>query len=134
GAHGNGRDAPETAARASPCERVKPSRTGSSTPAPVCFSNRSLVRGSLDYLVGAREDRRRDRQAERIGGFEIDDELVSGSLLDSQVGRFRALEDLVDVDRGAARQILVIWPVAHQAGLLHVGPDPEYGWQPVRQC
>src|SRR5207248_6122467 len=44
---------------------------------------------------------------------------------------FRALEDLVDVDRGAARQILVIWPVAHQAALLHVGPDPEYGLQPV---
>ena len=61
------------------------------------------VSGLLDHLVGAREDRGRDRQAERSGGLEIDDQLVPGSLLDRQVGRFRTLEDLVDV--GGERRV-----------------------------
>ena len=49
--------------------------------------------GSFNDIVGAGEDRRRDREAERVGGLEIDDELEFGRLLDRQIGRFGALED-----------------------------------------
>jgi hypothetical protein len=48
--------------------------------------------GLFDYLAGAREDR--DRQAERLGGLEIDDQLVFGGLLHRQAGWFGPLEDL----------------------------------------
>ena len=48
----------------------------------------------LDDLVGAGEDRGRDGQAERRGGFEIDDQLEGRRLLDRQIGGLDALENL----------------------------------------
>ena len=36
-------------------------------------------------------------EAERLGGLEVDDELKLGRLLDRQIGRLGALQDMVDV-------------------------------------
>src|SRR6266446_9957590 len=54
--------------------------------------------GSFDDLVGAGEDRWRHGEAERLGGLEIDDQLESRRLLDRQISRLLALEDLSDVN------------------------------------
>ena len=43
-------------------------------------------KGSFDDLVGAAEDGKRHRKAERIGGFQIDDQLEFRRLTDRQVG------------------------------------------------
>ena len=56
---------------------------------------------SLDQLIRPPQQRRRDRQAERLGGLHVDDQHELGGLLDGQVSRFGALEDLADVDAGA---------------------------------
>ncbi len=58
---------------------------------------------SFDDLVGAGEDRRRDRQAERRGSLEIDDQLEGGRLLDWQISGLGALENPAGVDASLAR-------------------------------
>jgi hypothetical protein len=45
----------------------------------------------LDHLIGSRQQRFRDGEAERLGGFEVDDELELGRLHNRQVGGFLAL-------------------------------------------
>src|SRR5262245_4876930 len=60
---------------------------------------RGTLRGSsLDYLLRPRKDRRRDREAERLRGLQVDDEVELRGLLDGQVGRLHPAKDLVHVD------------------------------------
>ena len=66
----------------------------------------------LDYLIRPRQQRRRDRQAEGLGGLEVDHQLELRGLLDGQIGGLGALEDLVDIDCGMFRR----------CSLEHVGP------------
>ena len=47
---------------------------------------------------------------ERLGGLEINDELVLGRCLDRQVGRLLALEDAVDIARRAPMRLDVSGP------------------------
>ena len=51
---------------------------------------------SLNHLVGAQQERVRDRQAECPGGRQIDDEFESGRLFDRDVARFGSAQNLVD--------------------------------------
>src|SRR5262249_34514225 len=54
----------------------------------------------LDHLVGAREQRRRHIEAERLGGPHVDEQLDLRGLLDWQVDRFLAFENTASVDAG----------------------------------
>src|SRR5262249_17439601 len=55
---------------------------------------------SFDHLVRARLHRRRHANAERLGGFEIDDQFKLGCLLDWQVGRFLTPENTARINAG----------------------------------
>src|ERR687888_223333 len=59
------------------------------------------VRRLLDDLGGLEQDRLGEGQPEGPGDPEVDDEVEGGGLLDREVGRAGALEDLVDVGGGA---------------------------------
>ena len=48
----------------------------------------------LDHLVGNRQQRRRDGNAERLGSVEVDHELELGRLLDGEVGGLAPLRIL----------------------------------------
>jgi hypothetical protein len=69
---------------------------------------------SFDHLVGAPQDRSRDRQAERRRGFQIDDQLQRCRLLYQQVGGLGAFQDFVDIGRSAPRVLDRAWNLGHQ--------------------
>src|SRR5205823_11272200 len=85
---------------------------------------------SLDHLVGAGEHRGGEVQAERLGGFQIDDQLVLGGLLNRQVGGLGALKNLVDVGGGTTIEIVGIGAVTHEATRKNV----LLKWEHARQA
>src|SRR6266851_10531837 len=66
---------------------------------------------SLDDLIGPQEERLRDRQAERLRGLEVDDQLELRRLLDRNIGRPSALQNLVHIGCGAPVHVGVARPV-----------------------
>src|SRR5262245_40144215 len=83
----------EASGSAAPISRT--SRRGSSGSSIVtCSPQRETHVGPLfDDLIRPRQERGRDREAEGLGGLEVDDEFELGGLLDGEVGGLRAFED-----------------------------------------
>jgi hypothetical protein len=67
---------------------------------PLCLAlNRKIDNlKSLDHLIRPRERFRRNRQADLLRRFQIDNELELRRLFDWQVSRLCALEDFVDTN------------------------------------
>ena len=100
--------------------RFTPKRTCAVQLAHVCFvpiaTDAPQQSASLfDHRVGAGEYRRRNGEAEYLGGLEIDHQLVLGRCLHRQVGRFLALENTIDVGGSAARVVGKIGSIGDQA-------------------
>src|SRR6516164_2907721 len=74
---------------------------------------------SLDHLVSAQQERLWDRQAEPLGGREIDDKFESGRLLDRNIAGLRTAQNLVDQLGGAPEQVWEVWSVGHQTARLN---------------
>src|SRR5262249_31824509 len=81
--------------------------------APGLARSRSQRR-SLDDLIGAGDERRRNFKAERLGRPEINDQFKLRRLLDRQVSAPRALENLVDKPRGTVIKVGVVHTVAQE--------------------
>src|SRR5205085_9937453 len=79
---------------------------------------------------GAGEHRCWEVQAERLGGFQIYDQLVLGGLLNRQVGGLGALKNLVDVGGGTTIEIVGIGAVTHEATRQNV----LLKWEHARQA
>src|SRR6516162_8435782 len=75
---------------------------------------------SFDDLFGAREDRRRDRQAERLSSLEIDHQLEFCRLLDRQIRRLGAIENFSDVNADLAMDRRKAGAIADQTTSLGV--------------
>src|ERR1700730_17418672 len=69
---------------------------------------------SFDDIVGEGEERRRDCEAERLRGLEVNDQLEFRRLLDREVGRFRAFEDFVHVDHASTQQIAKVRTIGYE--------------------
>jgi hypothetical protein len=88
-------------------------------------------RRSFDHLVGACEERRRDFDAERLGGLKIDHQIELDRQLDRQIGGLSPLENLTRIDAGLTINIRNIGSVTHQpTGLGFDAGDP-HGGQPL---
>src|SRR5262245_2518471 len=86
---------------------------------------------SLDYLVGACEQRWRHSEAEYPCRRVIDDKLELGGLNDRQVRRFRTLEDTTSIDTGLTIRIRHAGSVAHQAADFGIFARPIGGRERV---
>jgi hypothetical protein len=70
-----------------------------SAPRYVRFVPEVDIPSLLEHLVGAGEHCRRNCEAQCLGGFKVDYQLVLCRRLHRQVGRLLALKDAVDVGR-----------------------------------
>src|SRR5262245_53571977 len=55
-----------------------------------------LCHASFDHLVGAQQKRLKDREVERLGSSEINNEIEFARLLDRNITRFCPAQNLVD--------------------------------------
>src|SRR5712691_1381830 len=85
-----------------------------------------------DHLVRQEEECRRESEAERLGGLEVDDQLELGGLLDGEVPRLGAFQDAVHIVRSTAKHLRKARPIGHQPARLHKLPLAEEGRQTVR--
>src|SRR5215467_4457366 len=83
-------------------------------------SKRRAQIGSLfDHLVDAGEQRRRHFEAERGGSNQIDHEIELGRLLNRNVRRLRAAQNLIDIIGGAPEQVAEVRSIGHEASDLN---------------
>src|ERR1041384_1860946 len=73
-----------------------------------------------NHLVRSCQHVGRNSQPDLLGGFEIEQQIELQRLFDRQLGRFGALENLVDKDRRAPKQIICVHAVHRQAAVIDI--------------
>src|SRR5712692_1984197 len=78
-----------------------------------CCLRKTVEHALLDHLVRPPQQRLRDREAEGLGGLQVDHKFELRGLLDREIAGLGALEDLVDKASGAATQVGKAGSVGH---------------------
>src|SRR6267142_1647930 len=86
---------------------------------------------SLDHSIGPQQHRRRDGKAERLRGLQVEDQLERRGLLDGEIRRLGAVEDLVHQTRRLASELTVGRGVGGQSATFREKRSVEHGRQPL---
>ena len=70
---------------------------------------------SFGHLIGSIQHRLRIREADLLGGFEINHQLEFRRLLHWQIGGFCSLEYLINGDSGATVDLDLVGRIRHKA-------------------
>jgi hypothetical protein len=76
----------------------------------------------FNHLAGTREQRGRHSEAERLGGLEVDCQLVLGRRLNRHVSRLFTFKDSIDVAGRASVLVEQIDPIGYQTTISHEEP------------
>src|SRR4029078_4906471 len=81
-----------------------------------CYGPKADIAGLFDHLVGSGEHRRWNCEAKRLGGLEIDYQLVLGRRLHRKIGWLLTPEDAIDIASRGPELATKISPGGAQAG------------------
>jgi hypothetical protein len=85
----------------------------------------------LDHLIRLEEERRRDREAESMGGLKVDNQLEFYGLLHREVSWLDTLEDLVHVCGGATPHVETARTVRDQSTVFRQLTVPTHHREPA---
>src|SRR5215472_8557743 len=86
-------------------------------------------KASFDHLVGADEDGGRHGETLLRCGLQVNDEIEFRRLLYRQIGGFYALQNSVDIGRGAAPDVKDAGPIRDEAARIDEVAQPVDCWQ-----
>src|SRR5262245_34102626 len=89
------------------------------------------VSGSSYYFICSGENIRRNRHADLLSRLKIDHKFKLGRLLDGQISRLGAFQDLIDVYGSAPETLILVGCVGHETARFHEVVSFEHGRQPV---
>src|SRR5215471_3528575 len=98
---------------------LPPKATSNATYGMSALGQKRTWRTLLNHFVGAGEQRWRHGKTERLGGLEIDGELKFGGLLNRELGRFRSLENTINISRSLLPQVVIVDPIRNQTAVRH---------------
>jgi len=101
----------------SPRKLPRPSLAGASARA-----NTRHRQPLFNHLVGEGEELVGDSHVKHFRRFQIDDEFKLCGLLNWQICRIGAPQNLVDVDCAMPIDVAVVWPVRHKPAGIYKGP------------
>src|SRR6266446_1513120 len=79
----------------------------------------------LNHLIRPLQERRRDGQAEGLGGLEVDDQFEGRGLLDGKLGRLGTFENFVYVVSTPPVQVSIVRSIRHEPTLNYLPPPCE---------